>query len=163
MEINETNKMELSEKLQSIYGEETKDLVEHLMLLMNHYKHKINHQNHRDNRSLTEEDIILITYGNSIYEGGKPSLQVLESFLKDYVGTTFSAVHVLPFFPYSSDDGFAVIDYFKVDERLGDWSDIYKLSSSYDLMFDAVVNHISSQSKWFQKFLSDEEPYNDFS
>jgi sucrose phosphorylase len=78
------------------------------------------------------------------------------------VGNSISAVHILPFFPYSSDDGFSVVDYTQVDPDLGSWSDILALGERYRLMFDFVLNHISRHSDWFQKFLAHESPYEDF-
>jgi sucrose phosphorylase len=71
-------------------------------------------------------------------------------------------VHILPFFPYSSDDGFSVIDYKQVDPPLGGWEDVARLEQRYRLMFDAVINHISRESSWFQGFLQGERPYTDF-
>jgi sucrose phosphorylase len=73
-----------------------------------------------------------------------------------------SAVHLLPFYPYSSDDGFSVIDYKEVDQQMGNWDDLRDLRNCCDLMFDAVINHISSQSAWFQNYLSGQAPYTDY-
>lgn len=103
--------------------------------------------------ALNQKDSILICYADSIQAGGQSPLQALKSFLDDYVGEKISAVHLLPFFPYSSDDGFSVIDFYKVAPEYGTWEDIQALSDSYDLMFDAVINHISQKSAWFQSFL----------
>lgn len=109
-----------------------------------------------------ESDIALITYGSTIQSSNKNALQTLHSFLKEYIGQTIGTVHILPFFPYSSDDGFAVIDYLQVDEALGNWSDIEAIASDYRLMGDLVINHGSSKSEWFQQFLSDEAPGKDY-
>lgn len=109
-----------------------------------------------------ERNVVLITYGNSILEDGEKPLKTLHKFLKNYVGETMSAVHILPFFPYSSDDGFAVIDYLRVDENLGDWEDIAAIADDYRLMADLVINHCSSKSAWFQQFLSDKAPGKDY-
>ncbi|MEH6759193.1 MAG: sugar phosphorylase [Parasphingorhabdus sp.] len=105
-----------------------------------------------------ESDIALITYGGTILSDGEPPLQTLHRFLKQHINQTIGMVHILPFFPSSSDDGFAVIDYMTVDEELGDWSDIEAIANDYRLMADLVINHGSSKSKWFQQFLSDEAP-----
>ncbi|MCG8475253.1 MAG: sugar phosphorylase, partial [Cytophagales bacterium] len=74
----------------------------------------------------------------------------------------FSSLHVLPFFPYSSDDGFSVIDYRIVDPALGNWEDIRRLSREYRFMTDLVINHISRHSVWFADFVSGHPPGNDF-
>jgi len=108
---------------------------------------------------LTERDAILITYGDQFREPGRPPLRTLADFLERHLGDAISGVHLLPFFPYSSDDGFSVIDYRRVDPALGGWEDIHRLGERYRLMFDAVINHISRQSAWFQAYLRGEAPY----
>lgn len=109
-----------------------------------------------------ESDIALITYGGTIRSDGEKPLQTLHRFLKQHLGQTIGAVHILPFFPSSSDDGFAVIDYLQVDEELGDWSDIEAIAEDYRFMADLVINHGSSKSTWFQQFLSDQAPGKDY-
>ncbi|MDT0581378.1 sugar phosphorylase [Brumicola blandensis] len=109
-----------------------------------------------------ESDIIMITYGDSIVENMDTSefgyqqkpLKTLLRFLEDYADLIISHVHILPFFPYSSDDGFSVIDYSTVNQSLGDWSDIEKIADKYGLMTDLVINHCSSRSQWFQNFIA---------
>lgn len=110
----------------------------------------------------SQQDSILITYGDTITDGDKPGLQVLETFLEEHVKDAISAVHILPMYPYTSDDGFSVIDYRKINPQLGGWNDINQLSQNYDLMFDAVINHISKSSEWFQGYLKGQEPYKDY-
>jgi len=101
----------------------------------------------------SEEDIILITYGDSIIKDNQPPLQTLKHFLDRTIENTINSVHILPFFPYSSDDGFAVIDYSSVNESLGTWRDIEEISKGYHLMSDLVINHCSSRSAWFENFV----------
>jgi len=108
---------------------------------------------------LTEKDSILITYGDTFIESNEPGLQVLNKFLNSYVKDSVSAVHILPMFPYTSDDGFSIVDHKFINPELGTWDDVRKLSEHYELMFDAVINHVSKSSAWFQKFLLCEEPY----
>lgn len=110
---------------------------------------------------VTEEDVMLITYGDSILSEKSP-LQTLYSFLSTYVKDSLSAVHLLPMFPYTSDDGFSVVDYMKINPNLGTWDDIKTLSSKYDLMFDAVVNHISKSSEWFEEYKKGNKEYHNF-
>src|SRR5215211_4481695 len=105
---------------------------------------------------LSEQDVVLITYGDQISEPERPPLQSLAEVLAGAWRGVVSAVHILPFYPYSSDDGFSVIDYTAVDPQLGDWEDIARLGAHARLMFDAVVNHISAESDWFQAFLRGE-------
>jgi sucrose phosphorylase len=112
--------------------------------------------------NLTERDAILITYGDQVREPDVPPLQTLARFAEEHLAGLVSGIHVLPFFPYSSDDGFAVIDYRKVDPALGAWEDVTRLGGSFRLMFDAVINHVSTESGWFRAFLRDDPAYRDY-
>lgn len=115
------------------------------------------HSNHWD-----EEDVIMITYGDSVIRESEHPLKTLDLFLHTYCRNTINKVHILPFFPYSSDDGFSVIDYSSVNESLGDWRDIESLAKDYGLMFDLVINHCSARSGWFDNFIKNEGPGSDF-
>ena len=108
---------------------------------------------------LDQRDSTLVTYGDTIYDGEQSPLRSLHEFLDLHLAGAISGVHVLPFCPYSSDDGFAVIDYRSVNPELGDWSDLTRIASSYTLMADLVLNHCSSSHEWFQRFLRGESPY----
>ena len=106
----------------------------------------------------TESDCLLITYGDSIVQSDETPLKTLKRFLDEYIGDAVSNVHILPFCPYSSDDGFAVIDYMLVNRELGNWSEISAIAESYRLMADLVINHVSSQSDWFRNYQSGKDP-----
>jgi len=112
--------------------------------------------------ALSERDVMLITYGNQVHARGEAPLATLRRFLGHTLKDAVNCVHILPFYPYTSDDGFSVVDYEQVNPALGDWSHIEALRHDYRLMFDAVFNHISASSAWFQAFLRDEAPYADF-
>ncbi|MBF6057562.1 MULTISPECIES: sugar phosphorylase [Thiomicrorhabdus] len=109
-----------------------------------------------------QKDVLLITYGDTFLNEEEVPLSTLKKFLSTYVKDAVNCVHVLPFFPYSSDDGFSVIDYTMVDPELGDWENIEALREKYDLMFDLVVNHVSRESLWFTDYKADIAPYNEF-
>lgn len=112
-------------------------------------------------RPLTAADSVLISYGDQVTTPGEHPLATLADFLDRFRGD-LSAVHLLPFFPYTSDDGFSVVDYRTVRPDWGDWQDIAGLGESFDLMLDAVVNHVSAQSRWFKGFLAGEPPYDGY-
>lgn len=109
-----------------------------------------------------EDDIIMITYGDSVIDDGERPLVTLNKFLHRYCKNTVNNVHILPFFPYSSDDGFSVIDYSTVNESLGSWDDIEAIAADYGLMTDLVINHCSARSVWFDNFIKGEGPGSDF-
>ncbi len=111
---------------------------------------------------VSQNDTILITYGDMVSQKGERPLQTLASFLNKYLSDVVSTVHILPFFPYSSDDGFSVINYKQVNPDYGDWENIEQLGKNFRLMFDAVVNHISSQSVWFQGYLKGDPNYDEY-
>jgi glucosylglycerate phosphorylase len=108
---------------------------------------------------LTQRDALLITYGDQVQERDEAPLHTLGEFLEEHAAGAVSGVHVLPFYPSSSDDGFSVIDYRTVDPALGTWDDVCRLGRRFDLMFDAVFNHVSARSEWFQGFLRDDPRY----
>ncbi len=109
-----------------------------------------------------QEDVLLITYGDSIRQDQQLPLRTLCQFLRQRLHGFVNIVHILPFFPYSSDDGFAVIDYNRVNPLLGDWDDVERIHQSFDLMFDLVINHVSSQHDWFCQFIEDAPPGRDY-
>ncbi|MBZ0294783.1 MAG: sugar phosphorylase [Anaerolineae bacterium] len=111
---------------------------------------------------ISEKDVILICYADQVYDGQQAPLRVLNEFLKNTVHPTVNTVHLLPFYPSSSDDGFSVVDYYAVDEQFGTWEDIEALHRDFRLMFDAVFNHVSVSSAWFQKYLRQEAPYDGY-
>ena len=111
---------------------------------------------------VSERDAILITYGDMVQQPGAAPLRVLAEFLDQTLRPTISSVHILPFFPFSSDDGFSVIDYTRVDPNLGTWQDVSRCGKHFRLMFDAVINHISARSSWFRKFLEGDPAYAEY-
>ena len=114
------------------------------------------------NGELTERDSILITYGDQVQAPNEIPLRTLSTFCKQYLTDVIGGIHFLPFYPWTSDDGFSVVDYRKIDSNLGDWDDITSPQSHFRLMFDGVINHISSQSAWFKAFLQDDPRYRDY-
>jgi sucrose phosphorylase len=113
----------------------------------------------RDRYLLSERDSILITYADQVRKPGQTPLSTLVEFCQSHLQGLISAIHLLPFYPWSSDDGFSVIDYRSVDPALGSWMDIDRLGASFHLMFDAVINHVSARHNWFQRFLQDDPNY----
>ncbi len=106
-------------------------------------------------------DAMLIAYGDSVLSAGKVPLAAMDAFMARY-GKHFNWLHLLPFYPYSSDDGFAVIDYRAVRPDLGDWKDIERLAERVDLVFDGVINHVSGESHYLREYLAGNPEYADF-
>ncbi|MCK9443738.1 MAG: alpha-amylase family glycosyl hydrolase [Tissierellaceae bacterium] len=144
------------EKLKFLYGVDSSWIKKEIETLAKDYG--IGY--HKKAKGLTEKDSVLITYGDSIINCGERPLQTLKKFADDRIKDAIEAIHILPFYPYSSDDGFSVIDYEKVDPNLGTWEDIGEFN--HDLMFDGVINHISKESLWFQEYINGNPKFQDY-
>ncbi len=159
----------LLDRMSFIYGE---DMAEAYMpelerILKIYFAHKPKEMISRQSNFIvenrfTEKDIILITYGDLLHGEERSPLATLAKFCDTFLKGTINTLHILPFFPYSSDRGFSIIDFGTVDPRLGSWQDIEDLEERYQLMFDGVINHVSSKSHWFQEFLNGSPYYRDF-
>lgn len=143
-----------------LYGLQTASQVGlRLQTLLTHYR---GHIPTPVRSNLNEKDAMLITYADQVCQEGELPLQTLSNFCDRHIGGIISSVHLLPFFPWSSDDGFAVKDYRKVDPALGSWDNVEQLGHHFRLMFDGVINHVSAEGNWFQAFLRNEVPYCDY-
>jgi glycosidase len=146
--------------LASIYGDGRAGPIEQRVLnLMDRYRGRIPVPVAGE---LSERSSIFITYGDQLQGPHHSHLETLAEFCESHLRGVVDTIHILPFFPWSSDDGFSVKDYRKVDPVLGDWKDIEKLGKPFRLMFDGVINHVSVQGEWFKKFLCGEMPYSDY-
>ena len=146
------------ERLKVLYRAEAPAVLKRLLVLLHAYEEKLPKRAF----DFSEKDAVLITYGDSFQQNNREPLAVLNDFVTEYLGDAISIVHVLPFFPYSSDDGFSVIDYREVNPDLGSWDDVHELGTGRTVMFDAVINHVSAKSREFQGFLKGEEKYRNF-
>ncbi len=140
----------IRDRLRFLYGEEADQCIKRLQMLIGRYG--VLPDPEKNALDWTEKDSILITYGDSVKLKDVYPLKTLRKFLNTYLGDSVNGVHILPFFPFSSDDGFSVIDYRKVREDLGGWWHIKDLSDEYRLMADLVINHVSQKSDWFSDF-----------
>ena len=154
---------EIVNLLESVYGPELAGtLAPRVFELIDQYRGTNAPEDKANIEALTQKDLVLITYGDVVHEEGQRPLTSLNRFMKYHLDELINTVHILPFYPYSSDDGFSVIDYRRIDPALGLWKDVFELRRHYKLMFDAVINHISQESDWFQAFLHGENPYRDW-
>jgi len=117
----------------------------------------VSHQSH-----WSEQDIMVITYGDSIVNDSEKPLKTLKRTLDRFLKESVSMVHILPYYPYTSDGGFAVSDYEIINPDLGDWTDIGEISQSYKIMADLVVNHCSSEHPWFKAFEAGDKKYENY-
>jgi len=144
--------------IKELYPDHFDEIIKGIAIQLERFK--IVEKNPRS--KLDHTDCILITYGDAFFETDIAPLETLQKFADTFLSSGISAIHLLPCFPYTSDDGFSVVDYYKIDPNLGDWSHIGELRKSFDLMFDAVVNHMSKDSNWFRKYLENESPFENY-
>ncbi|GLX66680.1 alpha-amylase family glycosyl hydrolase [Paenibacillus glycanilyticus] len=145
----------LSNKLAFVYGEHKAALIlNRINELISNYQ-----TGTAKAKWVSQNDVMLITYADSLRSEGEQPIETMNRFGREYLHNLFSAVHLLPFYPYSSDDGFSVIDYREVNPSVGNWDGIKELSEQFDLMFDGVINHISQHSEWFKQFLAGNPEY----
>lgn len=138
---------------QSVYGAGQTDAFQTLLAILKAYRGKIIPPSRTD---LNQRDVFLITYPDQVRQAGQPPLLTLSHFCHRHLAELVTVIHLLPFYPWSSDDGFSVIDYRQVDSSYGDWTHLQDFRDRFRLMFDAVINHISAQSPWFHAFLQGE-------
>ena len=153
------------QRLENIYSERNDhgELAQHIMRLCQQFSDSnIRVEKTARAERWSEQDVILITYGHSIQQEGEIPLQTLGDFLRGYLLDTINNVHILPFFPYSSDDGFSVIDYRQVNPDWGSWEDISAIAHDFDLMMDLVINHCSRENLWFVDYIGNREPYSEY-
>jgi len=169
LEVPETQANRIRGLLASLYGEGHSEEIYHQVerLMRVHQAHATPEimeaeKNFDPMHRFTEKDVVLITYGDLILSKDRPPLQTLADFAEVFFHGIITTLHILPFYPYSSDRGFSVISYEDVDPRLGTWDEIAELATSFKVMFDGVLNHISSKNKWFQNFLDGDPDYQDY-
>jgi hypothetical protein len=124
--------------LKELYGDSAGAITfERLLRILDNHRAKFRQPGR--GHTLSERDAILITYADQLREVGTPPLQTLAAFCERHLADLVSGVHLLPFYPSSSDDGFSVIDYRTVDRALGSWQDIGRIGRRFRLMVDAVT------------------------
>lgn len=143
-----------------IYGESFSDA--HLDVLLSKLEQAAIDITEKRKSGWDEKDVVLITYADQFSAKGEKALPVFTRFSNEWLARTFSHVHLLPFYPWSSDDGFSVIDYHSVAPETGSWQDVAELKQSASLMFDFVCNHMSAKSEWFANYLAQKPGFDDF-
>lgn len=150
----------IEKRLQSIYGQRCTACAEQISQLLALYAPVMTTDRVKP---VDQAATVLITYADQVTAKGKPALEALDQFLKTTgLANVLSHIHLLPFFPYSSDDGFSVIDYRKIDPVHGSWKEMQRLASRYGMMVDLVLNHVSAESDWFRAYRNGKAPFDRF-
>lgn len=149
---------EIKENIKFLYPNREEVILSEIDKIVSHYRSVIP----KSDFELKEDDIVLIAYADSFKDKNETGLQTLNKVCSKYLKGSINSVHILPFYPFTSDDGFSVIDYKKVNPEFGDWNDVKDLAKSFYLMFDAVINHISKSSDWFHGYLKEDPNFENF-
>ncbi|WP_440923856.1 alpha-amylase family glycosyl hydrolase [Candidatus Pelagibacter sp.] len=157
------NQKKISSILSNIYKPSLNERdIDHLKDQIIQIIKKFNQNNIKKKLTISEKTSLVICYGDNINSNQKSSLQVFQNFFKKNLDKYFNAIHFLPFYPSSSDSGFAVKDHYKIEKRIGNWSDIKKISKANHVMADIVINHSSARGLWFKNFLKKKRPGKDY-
>jgi len=157
--ISSTRLKLLRRRLGKLYGVERADrLLDRMYQMIGRYGVGVGLSPSGQNTGLSQQDVVLITYADMVQSKDRAPLDVLREFCSQHLKGAISTVHLLPFYPWTSDDGFSVVDYRQVHPDYGKWTDIENFSKEFQLMFDLVLNHCSSKSPWFKEFVSGVEP-----
>ena len=159
--LSKNNEKSLEKIFNKIYKSENninKFYIREIIYLINKY----NKNRKKEDLKINESTSLVICYGNSVTDGNKKSLKVFNKFYKKYLKNNFDSVHFLPFYPSSSDSGFAVKDHYKIEPRLGSWKDVKIIAKNCNVMADLVINHSSARGLWFSNFLKNKSPGKDY-
>ena len=159
--LSKKNQKSLEKIFNKIYKSKkniNKLYIREIIYLINKY----NTNRKKKDFKINESTSLVICYGNSVTDGNKKSLKVFNKFYKKYLKNNFNSVHFLPFYPSSSDSGFAVKDHYKIEPRLGSWKDVKIISKNCNVMADLVINHSSARGLWFSNFLKNKSPGKDY-
>ena len=121
-----------------------------------------NKKNRLNKINISEKTSLVISYGDNIYSSQSSSMKIFQKFFQKNLEKLFDTIHFLPFYPSSSDSGFAVKDHYQIDRKIGNWSDLKKISKSKKIMADVVINHASARGLWFKNFLKRKKPGKDY-
>lgn len=153
-------KQKITDYLDEIYGGTF--TATHLQKLVTRLESAKRLITQRRKKHWDESDVVLITYADQFHSNDLKPLPTFNQFYHQWLQSIFSHVHLLPFYPWSSDDGFSVIDYHQVASEAGEWQDIQQLVECSHLMFDFVCNHMSAKSEWFKNYLQQHPCFEDF-
>ena len=160
--LSQINKKKIKYKLNKIYNFLPKNEIDlcakEISLIINNF----NKNNKKKKWLVSEKTTMVICYGDSVYSKNQKNLTTFQNFFNKKLTKFIDTIHFLPFYPSSSDSGFAVKDHYKIDNKLGNWSDIKNFSKRKQIMSDIVINHASARGLWFKNFLKEKKPGKDY-
>ena len=152
--------IQLRKRFERLYGPAADLCLERLAMMVGRYG--IGFDLSQPHMRWDQRQTVLITYGDMIRNADEKPLVTLKRFADEHLKGALSTIHLLPFFPYSSDDGFSVIHFRTVNPEFGAWDDVQRLGKCFRLMFDLVLNHVSRESGWFRDYQLNTAPGRDY-
>jgi glycosidase len=160
IEVSHDNMQRFRRRLQLLYPDQVDDALERLRMVFGRYGVGVDK---RDNvERWNQKDIVLITYADMVKSDGSCPFEALTRFATQHLRGAIKTIHLLPFCPWTSDDGFSVVNYRQVHPDYGDWKHVDSLGQHFELMFDLVLNHCSTESPWFRQFIQGNQPGRDY-
>ena len=157
--MDDSDRESLREDLAALYPDRAEEITDRVGALIERWREKVVPKPH----GWSERDAMLITYADSVGAEGDVGLVELRKFLGKWVGERITFLHLLPFYPWTSDDGFSVVDFREVELDYGRWEDVEALAGDgYRMVFDGVVNHVSQESSYVRGFLDGDPDYEGF-
>ena len=143
--LSQINKKKIKYKLKQIDNFLPSKEIDHCSEEISHIINRFNKNNKKEKSLISEKTTMIICYGDSIYSKNKKNLKTFQKFFNKELSKFVDTIHFLPFYPSSSDSGFAVKDHYKIDNKFGNWLDIKKFSQKKNIMADMVINHASAR------------------
>ena len=156
-------KLVIFKRLNFVYkNEKTETEIEYytrcILSLINKFK-----ENYKASKKhVSQETFLLIAYADSIKNRNEIPLKIFQKFFKQNLKNFFEILHILPFYPASSDGGFSVTNHKSVNKDFGSWKDIKTFSKEVSIMADLILNHASIKSNWFSYFSKNVKKYKSF-
>ena len=156
-------KLVIFKRLNFVYkNEKTESEIEYytrcILSLINKFK-----ENYKASKKhVSQETFLLIAYADSIKNRNEIPLKIFQKFFKQNLKNFFEILHILPFYPASSDGGFSVTNHKSVNKDFGSWKDIKTFSKEVSIMADLILNHASIKSNWFSYFSKNVKKYKSF-
>ena len=162
--LSQKDQKKIRSKLKNIYSQDIFQFnIDFSLREIVEIINKFNKKKNKKKKIISEKTSVVICYGDSVLSNKpKKLMRTFHNFFQKKLRNLFNTVHFLPFYPSSSDSGFAVKDHYKIDNKLGSWSDISKFSKKNDVMADIVINHSSARGLWFRNFLREKKPGKDY-
>ena len=164
--FNNSINLDILKRLNYIYKsiipeDKTLEYAKQIDELIYNYKSKSTFK--KKEESWSEKTLLLITYADNVNQGvrGK-TISDFTFFFKKYFSSFIDTIHFLPFFTSSGDGGFSVKNHEEIDPNFGNWEEVTKLSKNTNIMTDLVLNHASSEGKWYQNFIENKNPGKDY-